>query len=87
VSARVRLRVVPNARKSEVVGIHGDAIKLNIAAPALDGRANEALVEFIAEKLGIARREVTLASGEKSRDKIISVKGIDEPEVRKRLLG
>jgi uncharacterized protein (TIGR00251 family) len=79
--------VVPNARISEVVGVHGDAIKVKVAASALDGRANQELVEFIAERLGIARREVTLASGEKSRDKVIAVKGFDEAEARKRLLG
>jgi uncharacterized protein (TIGR00251 family) len=87
VSARVRLRAVPNARKSEIVGVHGDAIKVKVAAPALEGRANEALVEFIAEKLGVARRDVTLSSGEKSRDKVIAVEGLDEAEARKRLLG
>lgn len=86
-SARVRLRVVPNARKSEVVGVHGDAIKVKVAAPALDGRANEALLEFIAEKLGVPRRDLELMSGEKSRDKAIAVEGIDEAEARKRLLG
>ena len=84
-SARVRLRAVPNARKSEIVGVHGDAIKVKVAAPALEGRANEALVEFIAEKLGVARRDVTLSSGEKSRDKVIAVEGLDEAEARKRL--
>lgn len=85
-SARVRLRVVPNARKSEVIGIHGDAIKVKIAAPAMDGRANEALAEFVAEKLGVARREVYLASGEKSREKVVAVEGLEEAEVRQRLL-
>jgi uncharacterized protein (TIGR00251 family) len=87
VNARVRLRVVPNARKSEVAGVHGDAIKVKIAAPALDGRANEALLEFIAAKLGVARREVALVSGEKSRDKTIAVDGLDETDARARLLG
>jgi len=86
VSARVRLRVVPNARKNEVVGVHGDAIKVKVGAPAVEGRANEALVDFIAKKLGVARREVSLASGEKSRDKVIAVEGLDEAEVRERLL-
>lgn len=85
-SARVRLRVVPNARKNEVVGVHGDAIKVKVGAPAVEGRANEALVDFIAKKLGVARREVSLASGEKSRDKVIAVEGLDEAEVRERLL-
>jgi uncharacterized protein (TIGR00251 family) len=86
VNARVRLRVVPNARKSEVVGVHGDAIKVKIAAPALDGRANEALLEFLAAKLGVAQRAVALVSGEKSRDKTLAVDGFDEAAARTRLL-
>ena len=83
----MRLRVVPNAPKSEVVGVHGDAIKVTDAAPSMYGRANDALVEFIAEKLGVARRDVAWASGEKSRDKSIVVETLDEAEARKRLLG
>src|SRR4029434_3744412 len=60
VSCRLRLRIVPNAKRSEVVGPHGDALKLKIAAPALEGRANEELVEFLANKLGVSRRTITL---------------------------
>ena len=59
---------------------------MKIAAPARDGRANEALLAFIAEKLGVARRDVALMSGEKSRDKTIAVEGLEEAEVRARLV-
>ena len=82
----MRLRVAPNARKSEVAGVPGAALKVKIAAPARDGRANEALLAFIAEKLGVARRDVALMSGEKSRDKTIAVEGLEEAEVRARLV-
>ncbi len=85
-SCRLRLRVVPNAKKSECVGRHGDAVKVKISAPALEGRANEALIEFLAEALDVARRDLTLVSGEKSRDKMIAVEGLDEAEALKRLL-
>lgn len=84
-SCRLRLRVVPNAKRSEVVGAHGDAIKLKIAAPALEGKANEELVEFLAARLGIPRRSVTLVSGEKSRDKVIAIEGLEEAVVKGRL--
>lgn len=84
-SCRLRLRVVPNAKRSEVVGAHGDAIKLKIAAPALEGRANEELVEFLADKLGVPRRSVTLVSGEKSRDKVVAIEGLEETAARERL--
>jgi uncharacterized protein (TIGR00251 family) len=51
--AALKLRIVPNARHSEVVGEYGDAVKVKVAAPAVDGKANAALLEFLAEKLGV----------------------------------
>jgi hypothetical protein len=53
--------------------MHGEALKIRIAAPALEDRANEALLEFIAERLGVARRDVSLAAGAKSREKRVRV--------------
>ena len=85
--ALLKLRVVPNARRSEVVGDYGEAIKLKIAAPAVDGKANEALLEYVADQLGVSRRALELVSGDKSRDKAIAVEGLDLSEVRSRLLG
>lgn len=82
----LRLRVVPNAKRNEVVGLHGDAIKIKIAAPALEGRANEAIRDFLAEKLGLPARAITLISGEKSRDKVIAIEGL-EADAGARLLG
>jgi len=63
------IHVQPGARATEVTGLHGDSLKIRLRAPATDDRANEALVEFVAQRLGIARREVTLASGTRSREK------------------
>lgn len=84
-TCRLRLRAVPNAKRSEFVGRHGDALRVKIAAPALEGRANDELVEFLAEALGVSRRDVTLVSGEKSRDKVVAVVGLDEAEAIRRL--
>ena len=84
--ALIRLRVVPNARRSEVVGEYGEAVKLKIAAPAVDGKANEALLQFVADHLGVSRRAVELISGEKSRDKAVAVEGLDSATVRERFL-
>ena len=86
-SAVLRLRVVPNAKRSEVIGVHGDAIKVKVQAPAMDGKANDALVDFLAEKIGVSRRAVQLIAGEKSRDKTISIADLDVEEARRRLLG
>ena len=81
----LRLRVVPNAKRSEVVGLHGEAIKIKIQAPAQEGKANAALLEFLAEKLDVPTRQVTLVAGEKSRDKIVAIEGIEETDARQRL--
>lgn len=82
----LKLRIVPNAKRDEVVGEYGDAVKVKVAAPAVEGKANEALLEFIAEKLGVPRRDIRLAAGEKSRDKAVKVAGLDSEEARGRLL-
>ncbi|MEP6670799.1 MAG: DUF167 domain-containing protein [Chthoniobacter sp.] len=85
--AILRLRVVPNARRSEVVGVHGDAIKVKIQAPAVEGKANEALRDFLAERLQVPARAVEIISGGKSRDKVVAVEGLETVEARNRLLG
>jgi uncharacterized protein len=82
----LRLRVVPNAKRNEIVGVHGDALKVKVRAPAMDGKANLALLAFIAEKLGISTRQITLKAGEKSRDKTIAIDGMDAADARSRLL-
>jgi uncharacterized protein len=69
----------PGAKRSEVTGLHGDRLKIRIAAPALDGRANEALTAFIADRLGIPKSRVTVAKGAQSREKRVSVAGDSDP--------
>jgi uncharacterized protein (TIGR00251 family) len=83
----VKLRVVPNARRSEVVGEHGEAVKVKVAGPAVDGKANAVLCQYVAECLRVAVRSVRLVAGEKSRDKVLEVDGMEGTEVRRRLLG
>ena len=83
---RLKLRIVPNAKRDEVVGEYGDAVKIKVAAPAVEGKANEALLEFVAEKLRVHRRGITLISGEKSRDKLIKIANLEAAEARARLL-
>jgi uncharacterized protein (TIGR00251 family) len=65
----------PGAKRSEVAGVHGDALKIRLAAPAVDGRANAALLEFVAQRLGLARSAVELKSGRTSRRKSLRVIG------------
>lgn len=69
------LHIQPGAKKTEFAGLHGDALKIRLAAPPVDGKANEALVRFIAETLGLARSAVNLKSGQSSRRKVLEVIG------------
>lgn len=79
------IAAVPNAPRSEIVGWLGDALKIKIHAPPLEGRANAALCEFLAKRLELSRRAVTLARGDTSRRKVIRIEGMTLPEVRMRL--
>ncbi|MEO6785824.1 MAG: DUF167 domain-containing protein [Chthoniobacteraceae bacterium] len=83
---RLKLRVVPNAKRDEVTGEYEDSVKIKIAAPAIEGKANEALLGFVAGKLRIHRRDIALVAGEKSRDKLIEIANLDTAEARIRLL-
>jgi uncharacterized protein (TIGR00251 family) len=84
--ATIRVHVIPNAKIDKVVGEHGDAIKVKLRAPAVEGKANAALRRFLAEKLSIPQRAIVLERGERSRDKVIRIDGLSEEEVRSRLL-
>ena len=84
-SCTLELKTIPNAPRNAVVGWLGPALKVKVHAPALEGRANDALLDFLAEELGVPRRTVTLLRGDKSRQKVIRVDGLDLPEVRRRL--
>ncbi|MFO1362815.1 MAG: DUF167 domain-containing protein [Burkholderiales bacterium] len=73
------LHVQPGAKRSAVAGLHGERLKIRIAAPALDGRANDALAEFLAEALGVPKRNVRVATGARARDKLVAVAGDCDP--------
>jgi hypothetical protein len=79
------VRVQPRARRNAIVGELGDALKIALAAPPVDGRANEACIEFCAEHLDVLRSSVTIASGQSSRNKVVRVAGISTAELKKRL--
>jgi uncharacterized protein len=85
VSTRVRLRVSPGANSAHVVGRHGEAWKVRVAAPPEGGRANEAVVRLLAETLSLPRDAVTLVSGHGARDKIVQLAGLDPTQIERRL--
>ena len=76
------LHIQPGAKKTEVAGEHGDALKIRLAAPPVDGKANAALLAFIAERLGVPKSAVTLKSGQTSRRKVVEVAGAAAEVVR-----
>jgi uncharacterized protein (TIGR00251 family) len=69
----LRLHIQANAKKSEWVGIYGDRLKLKLHAPAIDGKANRALIRFLAEFFDISKSQIYLASGELSQDKLVKI--------------
>lgn len=84
--ATFQVRVHPRARKNAITGEAGDALKLALTAPPVEGRANQACIEFLAEVLNVPRSSVTIAAGESSRNKVIRVRGLAAAEVEERLL-
>jgi hypothetical protein len=83
--ATFALKVKARAKKNAITGELGDALKLSLTAPPLDGRANEACIEFFANLLDVPRSSVTIASGETSRNKVIRVAGLSAEQVRRRM--
>lgn len=69
------LHIQPGAKKTEFAGLHGDALKIRLAAPPVDGKANEALIRFVADTLGLAKSAVILKSGQTSRRKVLEISG------------
>ena len=83
----LRLYIQPRASRTEIVGLHGDAIKVRLAAPPVDGAANEELVRFVAEALDVPRGAVALVAGASGRRKQVKVDGIGIAAATRRLLG
>jgi len=83
--ATFAVRVQPRARKNAVSGEMGDALKLALTAPPVEGKANAACVEFLADLLDVPRSSITIAAGETSRNKVIRVDGLSAAEVEQRL--
>lgn len=79
------VRVHPRAKKDAITGKLGDALKVSLTTPPVEGRANEACIEFFAKLLKVPRSSVTIASGQTSRNKVIRVAGVSAEEVRTRL--
>lgn len=84
-STRLRFRVSPGSSHTGIVGRHGDAWKVRVAAPPEDGKANEEVLELLARTLEVPRRSVTLATGGAARDKVVILEGLASTEVESKL--
>ena len=78
------VRVTPRARRNEIVGTQGEALKVKLAAPPVEGAANAALCAFLAEQLGARKSAVTLIAGQTSRQKVVRVEGVTAEQVQAR---
>ena len=84
-SVSFAVRVQPRARRNAITGLVGDALKLAVTAPPVEGKANQAVIEFFAEFFAIPRSSVSIASGETSRNKVVRLRGVSIERVRELL--
>ncbi|MDR2452817.1 MAG: DUF167 domain-containing protein [Candidatus Accumulibacter sp.] len=85
-AATLTVHVQPGARRTEVGGTYGEALKIRLAAPPVDGKANAALIEFVADRLDVLQSAVRLVAGRSSRRKTLALDAIP-PDAEQRLLG
>ena len=85
VALEIKVRVIPNAKKDEFAGYREGELVLRLNAPAIEGRANKAAVDFLARFLGVPRSAVSLARGERSRHKILQIVGLENRDLERKL--
>jgi uncharacterized protein (TIGR00251 family) len=78
---RLSVHVQPRASRCEIAGVHGDALKVRLTAPPVDGAANDELIELLADTFAVGRRAIRIVAGETSRSKIVEIEGITEQAV------
>lgn len=78
---RFAVHVQPRASRSEIAGVHGEAVKVRLTAPPVDGAANAALVAFLAEVFCVTRNAVRVVAGEKSRSKVVEIVGVERGDI------
>ena len=82
---KLKIRVIPNAKKTEFSGYREDELILRLNAPAVEGKANKAAVDFMSRHFGVSRGMVSLVSGEKSRHKIFEIVGLERSDLERKL--
>lgn len=82
-SARLKVKVVPGSSRDEIVGWLGDALKIKVTAPPEKGKANEAVLEILADRLGVGTDDIKVVSGHSSPSKVVAVSGVDDEAIKK----
>jgi uncharacterized protein (TIGR00251 family) len=80
------VKVVPRASKNQIAGVEGDAIKVRLNAPPVEGKTNDMLIAFLADALGVRRAQVEIVTGHSSRHKVVRVRGVSVQEVERKLM-
>jgi uncharacterized protein (TIGR00251 family) len=84
-SVTFAVRVVPRSSRNQIVDVEGGALKIKLTAPPVEGAANAALIEFVAEWLGVRRSAVSIAGGEKARNKLVRVNGVTREQLLRKM--
>ena len=82
---KIDVRITPNASRNEVIGWQGGQLKIKVKAPAVEGKANEELLRFLADQLQIRRREIGMDRGETAKSKVIWIEGVEQAQLFERL--
>ena len=83
----IKIKLIPRSSRNEIIGKENDVIKIKLTAPPVEGKANKALVSFLAKKLGVPKRDIEIVSGERSREKFLKINGLSIEEVMGKLTG
>lgn len=74
---RIKFRIIPNARKTELAGEYADAVKIKLSAPPVEGKANAELIKYLSKSLGVSKSSIIFVSGETSKDKLLEIPNFD----------
>lgn len=82
--ARIKFRIIPNASKTEFAGEYGEALKVKLSSPPLEGKANSELVKFLSKALDVSKASIKIISGETSRDKTLEISELEKSDILKK---
>ena len=82
---RIKFRIIPNARKTELAGEYANAVKIKLSAPPIEGRANTELIKYLSKSLGVSKSSIAFVSGETSKDKLLEIPNFDMKAIIEKL--